>query len=600
MHNDIIIKREWVKKAGTIFIVVMLILTFFSKTIMNASLPEVSVQNISSGQMNLMISGSGSAQAVSTYEVMLNESRKVLDVHVQQGDKVEVGDVLFTLEKGESEEMIGALDTLDDLNLQYQKMLLSQAESSYVAQDRDITRVTDKLEKAMDKQNENDVSKSELTDAEMEFESLKQDVADLEEELTDLQEELSTVAGSTDQSLLSLKRQIQDKKSQIYNAQDNDVPNSISLDSLETELSRLEEDLAIAQSEASPDDAHIRELNRRIEDKEREIANYSPYIDGPTIDIDQLEVELKRLEDDYDGMKDKNKKYEELTKNIEKRKDELKAEKKSLEIAQKNFEELKKKKEQRDQASEDALQFEQELEDLLFNLEETKKTDDKNAQIFDLDLGALRKDIGRQKEKIAKLREETVDGKITAEKSGIIQSIGITAGGMTVAGSAIAVIETTERGYAVSFPVTKEQSKRLAIGDEAKTDDPKVKGVLSQIKKNPSGSEDERILTFTLNGEVISGEDYAIRIKKTGKKYDHIVPQSAVHSDSKGDFVLVVKSKKTPFGARYNTQKINVEILDRDDEKIAIKGSINESNFVITFSSEPLENGMQIRMTEGL
>jgi len=600
MHNDIIIKREWVKKAGTIFIVVMLILTFFSKTIMNASLPEVSAQNIKSGEMNLLISGSGSAQAVSTYEIMLNESRKVLDVHVQQGDKVEVGDVLFILEKGESEEMSGALDTLDDLNLQYQKMLLSQAESSYVAQDRNIARVKDKLEKAIDKQNENHVSKSELTDAEMEYEFLKQEVADLEEELTDLQEKLSTVAGSTDESLLSLKRQIQDKKSQIYNAQDNDVPNPISLDSLETELSRLEEDLAIAQSEASPDDAHIRDLNRRIEDKEREIASYSPYIDGPTIDIDQLEVELKRLKDDYDGMKDKNKKYEELTQNIEKKKDELKAEKKSLEQAEKDFQELKTKKDKWEDASAEALQFEQELEDLLFNLEETKKNDDKNSQIFDLDLGALRKDIERQKEKIEKLRHETVDGKITAEKSGIIQSIGVTAGGMTVAGSAIAVIETTDRGYAVSFPVTKEQSKRLAIGDEAKTDDPKVKGVLSQIKKNPSGSEDERILTFTLNGEVISGEDYTIRIKKPGKKYDYVVPQSAVYSDSTGNFVLVVNSKKTPFGARYNTQKINVEILDRDDEEIAIKGSINESNFVITFSSKPLENGMQIRMTDGL
>ena len=34
-------KREWVKTAAIIFLAVLLVLTFISKTIMNASLPEV-------------------------------------------------------------------------------------------------------------------------------------------------------------------------------------------------------------------------------------------------------------------------------------------------------------------------------------------------------------------------------------------------------------------------------------------------------------------------------------------------------------------------------------------------------------------------------
>ena len=34
-------KREWVKTAAIIFLTVMLILTFFSNTFMNYSLPEV-------------------------------------------------------------------------------------------------------------------------------------------------------------------------------------------------------------------------------------------------------------------------------------------------------------------------------------------------------------------------------------------------------------------------------------------------------------------------------------------------------------------------------------------------------------------------------
>ena len=39
-------KREWVKTAAIIFLSVMLVLTFFSNTIMNYSLPEVATQYV--------------------------------------------------------------------------------------------------------------------------------------------------------------------------------------------------------------------------------------------------------------------------------------------------------------------------------------------------------------------------------------------------------------------------------------------------------------------------------------------------------------------------------------------------------------------------
>ena len=45
-------KREWVKTAAIIFLAVLLVLTFFSKTIMNASLPEVAAQQAASGAIN--------------------------------------------------------------------------------------------------------------------------------------------------------------------------------------------------------------------------------------------------------------------------------------------------------------------------------------------------------------------------------------------------------------------------------------------------------------------------------------------------------------------------------------------------------------------
>ena len=42
-------RRDWVKNAAIVFLTIMLILTFFSNTIMNYSLPEVAIQYIQSG-----------------------------------------------------------------------------------------------------------------------------------------------------------------------------------------------------------------------------------------------------------------------------------------------------------------------------------------------------------------------------------------------------------------------------------------------------------------------------------------------------------------------------------------------------------------------
>ena len=70
-------KREWVKTAAIIFLAVLLVLTFFSKTIMNASLPEVAAQQAASGAINARIRGSGTVEASEVYNVTIKQTRKV-------------------------------------------------------------------------------------------------------------------------------------------------------------------------------------------------------------------------------------------------------------------------------------------------------------------------------------------------------------------------------------------------------------------------------------------------------------------------------------------------------------------------------------------
>ena len=116
-------KREWVKNAAIVFLSVMLVLTFFSNTIMNYSLPEVATQYVQRGTITAKVRGTGNVEAADPYNVMVKESRVISSVAVKQGDTVEKDQVLYYLEDAESDELTKAKDELEELELNYMKGL---------------------------------------------------------------------------------------------------------------------------------------------------------------------------------------------------------------------------------------------------------------------------------------------------------------------------------------------------------------------------------------------------------------------------------------------------------------------------------------------
>lgn len=116
-------KREWVKNAAIVFLSIMLVLTFFSNTIMNYSLPEVATQYVERGTITAKVRGTGNVEAADPYNVMVKESRVISSVAVKQGDTVEKDQVLYYLEDAESDELTKAKDELEELELNYMKGL---------------------------------------------------------------------------------------------------------------------------------------------------------------------------------------------------------------------------------------------------------------------------------------------------------------------------------------------------------------------------------------------------------------------------------------------------------------------------------------------
>ena len=125
-------RREWVKNAAIIFLAVMLVLTFFSNTIMNYSLPEVATQMVQRGTITAKIRGTGTVEATDPYNVVAKESRVISSVAVKQGDTVEKDQIIYYLEDAESDELTKAEQELEDLELAYMKGLFGANVSSEV------------------------------------------------------------------------------------------------------------------------------------------------------------------------------------------------------------------------------------------------------------------------------------------------------------------------------------------------------------------------------------------------------------------------------------------------------------------------------------
>ena len=113
-------KREWVKTAAIIFLAVLLALTFFSNTIMNRTLPEVSTAQVTDGNISAKVRGTGIVSAIGNTDIKSPATTTIASVKVKSGQEVNSGDVLFILGE-QSDELTAAEEELSSLQFQLQR-----------------------------------------------------------------------------------------------------------------------------------------------------------------------------------------------------------------------------------------------------------------------------------------------------------------------------------------------------------------------------------------------------------------------------------------------------------------------------------------------
>ena len=622
MTDQKVKKRAWVKNAAIIFLSVMLVLTFFSNTIMNHSLAEVAASYVQSGAINAKIRGSGTVTAMESYEVKSEQSREVLSVPVQVGDEVKVGDTLVLYSDAESSQLREAEDALDALVLAYQKALLNANDSDYSKENRDIALTQKALEKAKATRDANTYSEADYAAAQANVNRADAEITQQKAIIANLESQLSGLSGGAENSAeISAKRSeisaAQKKLASAMLAYKTDYDNFIDCatawrdtysaseqqelqvykDALYEKYTAL---LALATFPASKP-SYIPELAEGLTyDEDTITAMTAAYNAVHTIElnISSLQSALSAL---YAAASaDSN--YYTLKSKLATEQDTLLNLQTIYNSYSTSLKKLEEKKTKFDAAQTTVEENQKTLEDLMFDLAEKQKTDGKTAASAALDLAAQRKQIDEKKEDLEKLKAGGEGASVESKVNGIVASVNVSAGKTAEADAVMMTIEVPDMGYGVSFSVTNEQSKKVKVGDAAEITDyyygGDISATLIAIKTDPQNPGTNKILSFKLQGEVESGTQLAVSIGERGGSYDALVPNSAIRSDNNGKFVLTVVAKSSPLGNRYIATRIDVKVLASDDVNTAVSGALTTSDMVITTSTKPIEPGSQVRLAD--
>ena len=648
-------RREWVKTFAIIFLAVLLILTFFSQTIMNRSLPEVAAQYVESGTINAKIRGSGAVSADETYDVTISQTRKIRSVLVKVGDTVNAGDVLFMLEPADSEELKTAQKTLSDLELAYQKSLIEAGNASST-ENREVQKLRDAYNEALATlrlYSSADPSQitAALEQAKVELTSLQRASADAESALAEVNTELTE-------------------------AQQAATDASSAVTTLQTEISALDtqlETLIVASRDKTRaiEDAQ-KKLNEAYETKNRDwaihqlryeelqgyatengVVNYTlmaayaadtSFLQRSKPDIEFTEDDLKALADAYDTISKDDATIAELETTLRQLQQDandpvtgatmaqqiqdLENEKtsKERELRTKQYEadaaavQVEQVKSRVERYQEDATAAKRTAEDKQAEVDkltaastaaETLKTaqtalEDKvfETSLGDsasLDLQNSKKAIEEQQKVVDELMAQADGQEVTANVSGKVTAINVTAGNSAGADTALATLTVVDRGYTVKIAVTADQAKQVTVGDTATITNyynGDITATLENIANDPQNPGKGKLLVFRLSGEgVEAGSNITLSIGQRSATYDTLVPNSAIRNDANGDFVLVVTAKNTPLGNRYTATRVGVTVLAKDDTKSAVTG-LSSGDFVITTSTAPIEAGSQVRLVD--
>lgn len=567
-------RKDKIKNITIIFLLVMLILTFFSNTIMNYSLVEVSTQQVTSGQITSKVRGSGSVEASESYSVTIEETRKIATVNVKKDAEVATGDLLFTLEDTDSDELDAAKKSLNEAQAAYESAVLTAGIT--VAERQSIE--AGKGSSLTQKQNEIAAANQRVKDAQAAVDAAQASV-------DKIKAQIDAVSNSTADTTAEEKA-VLDAEKKNSEAQD-------SLTSAESAYTPVKSAYDTALSEYN--DAVIAfNAAKATYEKDTSDLNNKKAMDAAEIAMKSANEKLKNCKGNLDkvqGPYDSAKSAATDSKNA---------------LSNANYNLSVKKLTGTNTAEANNLQAQLNTATAALTDANTALTSATNDQkkvtdkiSGEVTIASAYKTMTDLQEEVEKLQAKSIGTEITSPISGTVTDISVTAGTTVNANDVMMTIQPENKAYVLQFSVTENQAKKVRVGDTAEVLNNwygnNVSAVVSAIRKDPQNRSNS-IIICDMKGDVSVGDSYTLSIGEQSSNYDTIVPTSAIREDSNGKFILIIESKSTPLGNRYYARRVDVDVITSDDTKSAVTGALEGYEYVITTTTKPIKENEQVRL----
>ena len=284
-------RREWVKNAAIIFLSIMLVLTFFSNTIMNYSLPEVATEYVQSGTITEKVRGTGTITASDPYNVSISESRVISSVAVKAGDEVKKGDPLFYLEDMESTELMDAEKELNSLILAYQLAVITESMEvgtvSNIEGDRTLS-LTQKQQRLQNAISTVDAAQAEYDAATLQVASVNKELGYIGNQVVDTTNE----------------------KNAVSNAQREATAAGQSVANAQVEIDRASTDLDAAKGNLENVTAAAENIEKAKQELETATINYNQQKESLSVNQENANQEVERTTAEYNEVNSECEKVE--------------------------------------------------------------------------------------------------------------------------------------------------------------------------------------------------------------------------------------------------------------------------------------------------
>lgn len=571
--------KQLAMKGFISFFILMLLLTLLSRTASSIITPQVKSTTPKGGRIDYNIETRGELVSKDDEKMIVGSGLRVKDIYVEEGNTVEKGEVLLTLDTKEVEEKLQAAKR--DL----QKLILQREQ---IELGKDIGEVDDPLLKAQETLTRLEEDKLKLEEDE------KIKIKRAEEELIQAQEDLETAKVKLEElKNTSLEDQIEKAKEEVKvakaNLEDQQYEKDKAIKKAEVALQNARENLWLtAGTDATQ---ALQQLEQAQIELEMTRSDWERIVKKAKESLKEKEAKLTKLENgeiDDTLIKQEEEKILQLERQVVSKEktieDSKRGEVERLKALDRQLEDAKARIEQEiKQQANESLKDEQE-----------ERKDSIQKELLNVDIQAKEQEIAN----LTTIKNQ--GGKLVAPSDGVVLEVKVEEDAQTTGGTLLTFVGS-EASYMFETEVSKEESEKLQIGDEVSItldNGTIIRDVEINQMAHVKDTTDGRKKVSVLVDEGAPGMGGKMVIIKSSEQHNTVIPIEALRGTDDNAYVFVAKEKDTSLGQQLVVERIDVMVVEKNHQKVAVKGALNQQDQIIVNSNKPIQAGDSIRLIE--